>query len=683
MGIYVSVQNSACNQVQWTKWDEAVSGSCGGNVIRHYTATNACGQTSAEFIQIIHLYDNQAPTVAVQPVNINSQCGTDIPAYTPVWSDNCDTELETTYVQSPITGNACVYSYTQTWTATDNCGNTTTKTRTVSVNDNTDPIFTIVPANATYDCTYTGEVVIGWPTATDNCDSDVQITLDLDTVAGICAAEYQIVRTWTAVDNCGNDRVVTRTINFVDNAGPVFDPNQTTYYTFECGSNYSTPAPTSHDACSSVVSTTASNGTLSGCAGSFNRTWTATDACGNPSTFVVYINVVDTTDPTFDSCPDSLVLPCDVYTLPTPAAPTAHDNCDNSVQVVYEQHLFGDVPPANSLPGGYCHLVTPVRPSNNPCGYPVDWGVALHTMPLNYRYYTIENGTFVRYSDRVEVSLHIRVATLPNHDQIAAGWDVTMRFDNGSTAAEWFNGVHGFKADCGGIAANANEWEYFILQSGATMNGWGLFSGSALSLAHAPVNQYFGYQLGAGANNYNADEDGFGGWFGYTGTFRANPNAAYTNVSGAGDVCVKRDCCPRYWAVRQWTAIDNCNNSSVCEQVIRWNGAAVNVNNVGGSNIAQLGNGMEAGRLTSTITAQPNPANNNTLFTFRAANSAKTSVEIYDMTGKKVADVYMGSVEAGSEYRVDFNVSNLATGVYTYRMTNGSEVKIERLIIST
>ncbi|MFN5619724.1 MAG: T9SS type A sorting domain-containing protein, partial [Flavobacteriales bacterium] len=69
-------------------------------------------------------------------------------------------------------------------------------------------------------------------------------------------------------------------------------------------------------------------------------------------------------------------------------------------------------------------------------------------------------------------------------------------------------------------------------------------------------------------------------------------------------------------------------------------------------------------------------------FTFRAANTAKTSVEIYDLTGKKVADVFVGSVEAGNEYRVDFNVSNLATGVYTYRLTNGSEVKIERLIIS-
>jgi hypothetical protein len=256
-----------------------------------------------------------------------------------------------------------------------------------------------------------------------------------------------------------------------------------------------------------------------------------------------------------------------------------------------------------------------------------------------------------------------------------------MTFDNGSSAIEWFNGVHGFKADCGGIAANANEWEYFILESGATMTGWGAFAGSALSLEHAPINEYFGYQLGTGANNYNGDEDGFGGWFGYSGTFRANPNADFINVYGAGDVCCTLNCCPRYYAVRSWTATDCSDNSAVCQQIISWSGVAVN-NTTNSGSAMEFGAGLDADRLTSTITAQPNPASNNTLFTFRAANTAKTSVEIYDLTGKKVADVFVGSVEAGNEYRVDFNVSNLATGVYTYRLTNGSEVKIERLIIS-
>lgn len=680
-GIYVSVQNPACNIVTWEVSDEGVSGACGANIIRTYVAVNACGVASAPFIQIIHLIDNVAPTVSVQPTNVNSQCGTNIPVYTPNWSDNCDTELETTFTQTPFDASLCTYSYTQTWTATDNCGNTTTISRTINVNDNTDPVFSNIPQNATYDCTFTGEIVIGSPIATDNCDSDVTITLALDTVQGICPAEYQIVRTWTAVDNCGNDRVVTRTINIVDNAGPVFDAEQQTFYTFECGDDNTTPAPTATDACSEVVSITASNGAGSGCTGSFNRTWTATDACGNSSTFVVFINIVDTEEPVFNNCPNDVELSCDVYTLPAPVNPNATDVCDSSVDIDYDQFLFGDVPPAGAEPDGYCVIETPVLPEGNPCGYPVDWGLALFNMPIQYRYYTIQDGRWTRFSDRVEISMTVRVAQLPGQPQLNAGWEVDMTFDNGTEAAEWFNGVHGFKADCGGIAANANEWEYFILQSGATMTGWGSFAGSALTLEHAPTNEYFGYQLGTGANNYNGDENGFGGWFGYSGTFRANQNAQFSNVFGAGDVCVVINCCPRYYAVRQWVATDCSGNSSVCEQTISWDGVVIPTTDNDGI-VTEFGTGMEADRLSSSIMAQPNPANNNTLFTFRAAQTAQTSVEIYDLNGKKVADVFVGAVEAGVEYRVDFNVSNLATGVYTYRLTNGSEVKIERLIIS-
>jgi hypothetical protein len=215
-------------------------------------------------------------------------------------------------------------------------------------------------------------------------------------------------------------------------------------------------------------------------------------------------------------------------------------------------------------------MQTPTRPVDNPCGYPVDWGLALHTMPIQYRYYTIDHGQWTRFDDRVEVSIHVAVAQLPGQSPLNAGWDVEMTFDNGSSAADWFNVVHGFKADCGSIDANANEWEYFILQAGATMTGWGAFEGSALSLEHAPINEYFGYQLGTGANNYNGDEDGFGGWFGYSGAFRASANADFINVYGAGDVCCTLNCCPQYEVHRQWTATDCSGNSAVCEQVISW-----------------------------------------------------------------------------------------------------------------
>jgi hypothetical protein len=52
------------------------------------------------------------------------------------------------------------------------------------------------------------------------------------------------------------------------------------------------------------------------------------------------------------------------------------------------------------------------------------------------------------------------------------------------------------------------------------------------------------------------------------------------------------------------------------------------------------------------------------------------------MSGRKVADVYAGTVEAGTAYQVSFDTEVLATGIYMYRFTNGSDVQIKRLIIN-
>ena len=200
-------------------------------------------------------------------------------------------------------------------------------------------------------------------------------------------------------------------------------------------------------------------------------------------------------------------------------------------------------------------------------------------------------------------------------------------------------------------------------------------------MVHAPSNNYFGFQLGDGANNYNNAENGFGGWFSYSGVFRANQNLDLSSVTGAGDFAFELDCCPDYTIVRQWTAMDCSGNSVSCSQNISFNANVdSNDDNEGQSTIDTEAISNE--RLSSTIVVAPNPANNNTMFTFKAAYAAKTSLEVLDMTGKKVADVFMGTVEAGASYNVNFNVSDLATGVYTYRLINGTDVKIDRLIIN-
>jgi streptogramin lyase len=666
-----------CSEVNITFTDEHVSGGCAGKIIRTYSVSDVCGNVNSGLIQqIITLIDVTAPSVEVAPADVQIECGEQVPSYSPIWSDNCANNEDLTLSNTQeITEDPCTTVIYQSWTAVDPCGNSTTVSRTISIVDSTAPVFTYAPSNEERDCN--ADDVVATAYADDNC-SDVTISHNDVIVPGLCPASYTIERTYTATDVCGNFTIYTQIINVSDNNGPVWGENQTSFV-YECGSDADVVTPVASDDCSEFTMSYADGASMAlGCTSAFERTWLAVDACGNASApFVQYISFEDTTEPVLNGCPSDLVLACE-DAVPAAAEVTAIDGCDSDVQVYYNEVILGDAPAEGSIAD--CNLITPARAAGNPCGYPYDWAMAMFNMPAAHRWYQVVDGSLVQYEGG---SLHL-VAQLENVLTPGTGWNVDVWFNGGMDWAAWSTQGFptSFKADCGGVNANFASWTYFLLQAGpgAELNGYGNYEGSSLNLVHAPSNNYFGYQLGDGANNYNAADNAFGGWFSYSGSFRANADQNFSNISGAGDFAFELDCCPDYEIVRQWTAVDCSGNTSTCTQHISFSAsAASNDDNDGQSTINTEAVSNER---TSTIAVAPNPANSNALFTFKAAYAAKTSIEVFDLTGKKVADVFMGTVEAGASYNVSFNVSDLATGVYTYRLTNGSDVKIDRLIIN-
>lgn len=71
--------------------------------------------------------------------------------------------------------------------------------------------------------------------------------------------------------------------------------------------------------------------------------------------------------------------------------------------------------------------------------------------------------------------------------------------------------------------------------------------------------------------------------------------------------------------------------------------------------------------------AYPNPANANSTLNIEYAVNTSTNVtiEIYDIFGNKVKTVVNGAVEAG-EHTATVDISDLASGVYVYTMTDGN-----------
>lgn len=94
-------------------------------------------------------------------------------------------------------------------------------------------------------------------------------------------------------------------------------------------------------------------------------------------------------------------------------------------------------------------------------------------------------------------------------------------------------------------------------------------------------------------------------------------------------------------------------------------------------------NDKESG--VTLIQNYPNPFNPTTNITFETAFDASVSLRVYDVTGKVVAELVSGFQKAGS-HTVNFNASNLASGVYFYALNvnaGGTEVKkIMKMILT-
>ena len=76
----------------------------------------------------------------------------------------------------------------------------------------------------------------------------------------------------------------------------------------------------------------------------------------------------------------------------------------------------------------------------------------------------------------------------------------------------------------------------------------------------------------------------------------------------------------------------------------------------------------------------PNPFNPVTKIDFEIPQDSKVSMKVYDITGKEVATLFEGIKSAGF-HTVEFNGSNLSTGIYFYRLiasSNGQETVITK-----
>jgi len=260
------------------------------------------------------------------------------------------------------TPGACAGSSTRviTWRADDGCGNVSADfTATITVIDNTKPEWGTFNWNSNVSC---DAISTDIPTATDNCDADVEVFQvgDDEIVAGTCANNYTITRRWRAEDDCGNRLTRTQTINVQDTSRPTWDEFNWTSAA-QCDSipaHTGTGAmrPSGTDNCSGTVSIdflgeTTEAGT---CAGQYTlkRDWQIIDICGNSRTRTQTINVKDGIKPTWDEFNWVSPTECDVipaHTGTDAMRPSGTDNCGGTVNVDF----LGETTEAGTCAGQY------------------------------------------------------------------------------------------------------------------------------------------------------------------------------------------------------------------------------------------------------------------------------------------------------------------------------------------
>lgn len=241
------------------------------------------------------------------------------------------------------------YTVTNTWKATDASGNTATAVQVITVRDVTAPTIDAAPANVTV--SQNTIPTAATLSAMDNCTMAglVNIQMKADTTyptkPKCISVYYDIKRTWTASDACGNTSTTAQVIHVEDQVLLSCPTNKTFVANVGCSRQIVSAdlvSPTFSDVCDlsylshSIITgatTKSGSGTIAGSilnVGVYTITYTANYSAAVTCSFTVTIQ--DTIRPKLNLQPIVVVNACsftdpDVVAAINAAKPNPSDNC--------------------------------------------------------------------------------------------------------------------------------------------------------------------------------------------------------------------------------------------------------------------------------------------------------------------------------------------------------------------
>jgi Ice-binding-like/Secretion system C-terminal sorting domain len=310
------------------------------------TITNADGCSSVCSKTIIPVL----PPVIICPADVTVECDeSTLPSNTGTAVANSNCNLAPTIVFNDVNlGGTCPNEFTisRTWTATNDCGISSSCIQIISVIDNEAPLIDC-PANITVQCAdQVPPVNISLVVTSDNCGGLVTVTHTGDVITNqTCLNSFTLTRNYLATDACGNTAACAQIITGLDNAPPeiLFADslllNGDTLWVQCFGQNPEWDLPffdegsiLAEDSCTGVVTVVfnqyqqGDGNCENGIINLYRLSWIATDACGNSDSVSISLALIDTISPVIFGVPADITVSCNEIP-PLPDSIFATDGC--------------------------------------------------------------------------------------------------------------------------------------------------------------------------------------------------------------------------------------------------------------------------------------------------------------------------------------------------------------------
>ncbi len=275
-----------------------------------WTVSDPCDNTT-EYTLFTRIVDTQGPEWTFFPADTGIECDEDVPFQQATAEDTCS-EVEVSYDDDIIPGD-CPHNYTikRTWTAVDACGNPTVDEQFIEVSDTTPPEIHFVDE---YISGYTDgqEVYVDCgefsritklafaARAYDNCSGETEVDFEYEDFGLFDCAEFgymgHLETRWTSTDECGNTYTAVLYWFLTDTTPPRFQglPED------DCVTSLPpVPQVTAVDDCEFAYVEFSESDPIDCDGGQYvERTWTATDVCGNSISATQRLNLIDGESPT-------------------------------------------------------------------------------------------------------------------------------------------------------------------------------------------------------------------------------------------------------------------------------------------------------------------------------------------------------------------------------------------------